>query len=52
MSLKNKMGRTPAEIVAELDRFIVGQKAAKKAYQEGQRRTQKAHEPILLLLSS
>ena len=31
MSLKNKMGRTPAEIVAELDRFIVGQKAAKKA---------------------
>ncbi|GAB4162925.1 MAG: ATP-dependent protease ATPase subunit HslU [Rickettsiaceae bacterium] len=31
MSSKNKMGLTPAEIVAELDRFIVGQKAAKKA---------------------
>jgi len=31
MSLKNKMGLTPAEIVAELDRFIVGQMSAKKA---------------------
>jgi ATP-dependent HslUV protease ATP-binding subunit HslU len=31
MSLKKKMGLTPIEIVAELDRFIVGQKAAKKA---------------------
>ena len=31
MSSKNKMGLTPAEIVAELDRFIVGQRAAKKA---------------------
>jgi ATP-dependent HslUV protease ATP-binding subunit HslU len=31
MSLKKNMGLTPAEIVAELDRFIVGQKAAKKA---------------------
>lgn len=28
---KNKMGLTPAEIVAELDRFIIGQKEAKKA---------------------
>lgn len=27
----NKMGLTPAEIVSELDRFIVGQKEAKKA---------------------
>jgi ATP-dependent HslUV protease ATP-binding subunit HslU len=31
MSLKNKMGLTPAEIVGELDRFIIGQNAAKKA---------------------
>ena len=31
MSSKNKMGLTPAEIVAELDRFIVGQTSAKKA---------------------
>lgn len=31
MSSKNEMGLTPAEIVGELDRFIVGQKAAKKA---------------------
>ena len=31
MSSKNKMGLTPAQIVAELDRFIVGQTNAKKA---------------------
>lgn len=31
MSIKNTMGLTPAEIVAELDRYIVGQTAAKKA---------------------
>ncbi|RTK92792.1 MAG: ATP-dependent protease ATPase subunit HslU [Rickettsiales bacterium] len=31
MNSKNKMGLTPAQIVLELDRFIVGQKAAKKA---------------------
>ena len=31
MSLKKNMGMTPAEIVAELDRFIVGQTKAKKA---------------------
>jgi len=31
MSSKNKMGLTPAEIVAELDRFIIGQNPAKKA---------------------
>jgi ATP-dependent HslUV protease ATP-binding subunit HslU len=31
MSSKSKMGLTPAEIVAELDRFIVGQTSAKKA---------------------
>lgn len=31
MRLKEKMGLTPAQIVAELDRFIVGQKKAKKA---------------------
>lgn len=31
MNLKRKMGLTPAQIVAELDRFIVGQRAAKKA---------------------
>ncbi|MDP4709161.1 MAG: AAA family ATPase, partial [Rickettsiaceae bacterium] len=31
MSAKAKMGLTPAEIVTELDRFIVGQKAAKRA---------------------
>lgn len=31
MTLKANMGMTPAEIVAELDRFIVGQQAAKKA---------------------
>lgn len=31
MNIKNKMGLTPAEIVAELDRFIVGQMPAKKA---------------------
>lgn len=30
-SNKNSMGLTPAEIVSELDRFIVGQKQAKKA---------------------
>ncbi len=31
MSSKNKMGLTPTQIVAELDRFIVGQTNAKKA---------------------
>ncbi|MFK7974117.1 MAG: ATP-dependent protease ATPase subunit HslU [Rickettsiaceae bacterium] len=31
MSLKKNMGLTPTEIVVELDRFIVGQDAAKKA---------------------
>ncbi len=31
MKNKNKMGLKPAEIVAELDRFIVGQEPAKKA---------------------
>ena len=31
MTLKKNMGMTPAEIVAELDRFIVGQQRAKKA---------------------
>lgn len=31
MSSKNKMGLTPAQIVAELDRFIIGQTNAKKA---------------------
>lgn len=31
MNSKNKMGLMPAQIVLELDRFIVGQKAAKKA---------------------
>lgn len=31
MSLNTNMGLTPAEIVGELDRFIVGQEAAKKA---------------------
>jgi len=31
MKSKAKMGLTPAEIVSELDRFIVGQKAAKRA---------------------
>jgi ATP-dependent HslUV protease ATP-binding subunit HslU len=31
MSVKNKMGLTPSEIVGELDRFIIGQNAAKKA---------------------
>lgn len=31
MTSKDKMGLTPAQIVSELDRFIVGQKNAKKA---------------------
>lgn len=31
MNIKAKMGLTPAEIVAELDRFIVGQRDAKRA---------------------
>lgn len=31
MTLKDRMGLTPAQIVSELDRFIVGQKNAKKA---------------------
>lgn len=31
MSISDTMGLTPAQIVAELDRFIIGQKQAKKA---------------------
>ena len=31
MSVKKNMGMTPQEIVAELDRFIIGQQPAKKA---------------------
>lgn len=49
MSLKNDMGLTPSEIVAELDRFIVGQVQAKKAVAvalRNRRRRAQVEEPM------